>query len=448
MTRLKDVERGFKAFAIRSLGGVMGGQGERGNTPAAIDWAKGPHRVLYLRYDRIGDMVLATGIIRAIKAAQPTVTIDVLASPANARVLAGNPHVDRVLTFDKRRRSSYLATVMAMRRGRYDAVIDAMVMAPSLTTMLLMWASGAKHRIGVSDRGNEYALTIPVARLPGAVHYVDHSAALLAAFGGDVRRLQAAGEKVELQTVERRLPGASRTEGEGEGEGGGEGQGSDGFVVEAPSSGWDIWRPEIFLTAAEGAAAQGEWQRVAVGGGAGARARGEAPEDGERDSRGLRLVVNVSAGAPGRYWPESRFIAAIERLSARFPGMRTLVVGSPEDAERTMRIASASGERTGAATTPDYRQMMALVATADAALTADTSVTHIASAFGTPAVVMCARGLAPLYGPYGTTGRTVSTEGRTLESLELEPVVAALETVIADAGSRARAPDRVVSFLG
>ena len=43
--------------------------------------------MLYLRYDRIGDMVLATGIIKAIVSAQPTVTVDVLASLANAAVL-------------------------------------------------------------------------------------------------------------------------------------------------------------------------------------------------------------------------------------------------------------------------------------------------------------------------------------------------------------------------
>jgi ADP-heptose:LPS heptosyltransferase len=339
-------------------------------------------------------MVLATGIIKAIKAAQPTVTIDVLASPANARVLLNNPHVGRILTFDKRRRSSYMATVAAMRRGHYDAVIDAMVMSPSLTTMMLMWASGAKQRIGVGDRGNEYALTMPVPRLPGALHYVDHSAALLAAFGADPG----------AQKVESRL--LNETEG-----------------AIAPSSGWDVWRPEIFLSASEREAAENEWRRA----------------EGERDDRQRRLVVNVSAGAPGRYWPEERFVAAIDRVRARFPGTVTLVIGAPQDVERIQSIAGAS--RSSAAITPDYRQMMAIVAMADAALTADTSVTHIASAFGTPAVVMCARGLAPLYGPYGTKGLTVSTAGRGLDSLELEPVVAALTTVLAASGSPAEASE-------
>jgi hypothetical protein len=83
-----------------------------------------------------------------------------------------------------------------------------------------------------------------------------------------------------------------------------------------------------------------------------------------------------------------------------------------------------------AAHTPGYRQMMALVAAADFALTADTSVTHIASAFGKPALSMFGRGRAALYGPYGTAGRTVSTAGLSLESLEAGPVMEALDDML------------------
>jgi len=159
--------------------------------------------------------------------------------------------------------------------------------------------------------------------------------------------------------------------------------------------------------------------------------------------RGRRFVVNVSAGAQHRYWPEERFIEVITYFRRVFRAAQTIVIGSPEDTERMERIAAAAGA--SVAHTPDYREMMALVASADIVLTADTSVTHIASAFGTPAVVMCARGLAPLYGPYGTTGRTVSTPGRTLETLEAEPVAAALEAVIAasPSGAHRRLPGAI-----
>jgi ADP-heptose:LPS heptosyltransferase len=141
--------------------------------------------VLFLRHDRIGDMILSTGVLRAIATAQPTIQLDVLASPANASVLRGNPYVRNVVVFDRTKPSRYLATLRMLRQAKYDAVIDCMPTAPSLTTLLLMWASGATHRVGVAGRGNDAAITLPVQRRRDATHVVDQLAALAAAFGVD-----------------------------------------------------------------------------------------------------------------------------------------------------------------------------------------------------------------------------------------------------------------------
>jgi ADP-heptose:LPS heptosyltransferase len=372
-----------------------------GTLPPPPEWSSRPHRVLYLRYDRIGDMVLATGIIKAIVSAQPAVTVDVLASVANAAVLRGNPHVGRVLTIDRRRPLSYLAAMVRVRRARYDAVVDAMVMAPSLTTMLLMWASGARHRIGVAERGNDFALTLPVARVSDAVHYVDHSAAVLEAFGVDPET-EARQRAVPVTPPAMRAASETRLDGSERG-------------------GWGIWQPELFLTPTELAAGEAQWHAAS------------AQTAGDRGGAG-RLIANVSAGAGWRYWPDERFIATLERARVRFPDWPIVLIGAPEDAERMARIGRASGATV--AHTAHYREMMALVATSDVVLTADTSVTHIASAFGKPAVAMFARSREGLYGPYGTSGRVVSTPDLSLESLAVDPVVAALEAVMAATPAR------------
>ena len=60
-------------------------------------------RVLFLRHDRAGDMILSTGVMRAIARSHPTITLDVLASPANAALLDGADYVGDVIVFDKRR---------------------------------------------------------------------------------------------------------------------------------------------------------------------------------------------------------------------------------------------------------------------------------------------------------------------------------------------------------
>ena len=147
------------------------------------DWAAKPYRVLYLRYDKIGDMILSTSLINTIAASHPTITLDVLASPANAPVLAGNPSVNSVLIWDKSKPSKYAQLVRELRQARYDAVIDCMILAPSTTTLLLMLASGARHRIGVGGGINDFALTLKIPASKTAVHHIEHSAVLATAFG-------------------------------------------------------------------------------------------------------------------------------------------------------------------------------------------------------------------------------------------------------------------------
>lgn len=181
---LKELERAWKRVVFRAFGALLPGQ----RAPVAPAWGARPHRVLYLRYDRIGDMIMATPLIRAIARAHPTIALDVLASPTNGVVLAGNPHVRRVMVFDRKRIASFLRTVRALRRERYDAVIDGMVLQPSLTMLMLMLASGARYRIGIGGRANDFIYTLPVPAAPPEAHQIVQSAMTATPFGVDVQR--------------------------------------------------------------------------------------------------------------------------------------------------------------------------------------------------------------------------------------------------------------------
>src|SRR6266567_3505519 len=130
---LKRVELVWRRLWIRVLVWLM--RAPRSPIP---DWSTRPHRVLFLRHDRAGDMILSTGVMRAIARSHPTITLDVLASPANAPVIAGADYVGEVIVFDRHRLASYLPTAGWLRRANYDAVIDCMVTAPSVTTLLLI----------------------------------------------------------------------------------------------------------------------------------------------------------------------------------------------------------------------------------------------------------------------------------------------------------------------
>jgi ADP-heptose:LPS heptosyltransferase len=183
--RLKRLELWWRALWIRILVRLM----RRPSGVARPDWNARPYRVLFLRHDRAGDMVVSTGVMRAIAQSHPTITLDVLASPANATIIRDADYVDHVIAFDKKRLGDYLPTALRLRRARYEAVVDCMVTAPSVTTLLLILASRAEYRIGIAGRGNDAAfnITVPPDGRAGA-HMVDLLAALAPAFDVDLNQ--------------------------------------------------------------------------------------------------------------------------------------------------------------------------------------------------------------------------------------------------------------------
>jgi ADP-heptose:LPS heptosyltransferase len=177
--QLKALEKLVKRITNGSIALLMG-RSARGERP---DWRERKYRVLFLRHDRIGDMILSTGILRTIAQSFPTIQLDVLASKTNAPVLINEPYLGDLIVFDKKATSQFPKVFRDLRSRRYDAVIDCMVTAPSTTTLLLMLASGARYRIGVGERGNDFAYTLPVPPREHADHIVDKLGALTAAFG-------------------------------------------------------------------------------------------------------------------------------------------------------------------------------------------------------------------------------------------------------------------------
>ena len=182
---LKSLERGWRKLWISLIASVLRATGSK----SPPDWRSRPHRVLFLRHDRIGDMIVSTGVLRAIARSHPTIVLDVLASPTNEPVLRRADYVHEAVVFDKKRIGGYLGTMLRLRRTRYDAVIDCMVTAPSLTTLLLMLASGARHRVGIAGRGVDSVLTIPVPPRDRDGHMVELLAQLAVAFGVDPSRV-------------------------------------------------------------------------------------------------------------------------------------------------------------------------------------------------------------------------------------------------------------------
>ncbi len=180
---LKKLERAWKAVWLAVFCQIV--RITHRSTPEP-EWGRDSCRVLFLRPDRIGDAIVSTGIFREIVERAPNVTLDVLGSPRNEAILRMEPRLSTIHVFDRRRWSDYPRIVRELRARRYDGVIDCMVTAPSMTCLLLMIASGARHRIGIAGRGVDTALTVRVPANSGGRHIIDHLAAFGSVFDIDV----------------------------------------------------------------------------------------------------------------------------------------------------------------------------------------------------------------------------------------------------------------------
>jgi heptosyltransferase-3 len=125
-------------------------QGERGEDqaqplgPAAWDW-KTVKRVLIVRLRSIGDTVLTTPSLFALKRFLPHASVDILLEDWVAPVLDGFPHVDQIITLERKSTAARARVARQLRGNNYDVVYN---LHGGTTATLLTRATGAKHRVG------------------------------------------------------------------------------------------------------------------------------------------------------------------------------------------------------------------------------------------------------------------------------------------------------------
>ena len=106
-------------------------------------------RILCIRVDRIGDMLVSTPVLRRLHALFPDAAIDVIASPLGKVALEGNADVTRVHVYDKRRPFSWLKLLPCLF-SRHDLVVSFNA-ASHTCSMLAALARGKKK--GALNKG-------------------------------------------------------------------------------------------------------------------------------------------------------------------------------------------------------------------------------------------------------------------------------------------------------
>jgi len=102
-------------------------------------------KILIIRLDRIGDVLLSTPAIRAIRFAFLRCQLHVLVSDYTKDLLINNPHIDRLLVYKKDKLSRDYSLAIALH--------------PGLRQNYLTFISGARFRIGYTGWGGGFFLT-------------------------------------------------------------------------------------------------------------------------------------------------------------------------------------------------------------------------------------------------------------------------------------------------
>ena len=191
------------------LGGLLrlGRLGRRYSplTPQSIH----PRRILVIRLDLIGDLVLSMVIVRVLKHAYPNAEIDLLALPSSAGIVQDDPDLSEIISYNPnvwrrpqaliqpRNWREAIRTIRRLRARRYDIAVS--VFGPWAAMLAIL--SGARRRIGYGREGYPGLLTDSV---PGRhwqrgarLHEVDYCLRLARAAGSTIQE----GDRVPHLTV-------------------------------------------------------------------------------------------------------------------------------------------------------------------------------------------------------------------------------------------------------
>ena len=147
MNSLRDIVESsphLRVIETQAMYGLQGQDAAQPLAPPRWDW-QDVRKILIVRLRSIGDTVLSTPSIYALKRFLPHVDVDILVEDWVAPVLANHPHVNKVVTLE---RGGFFARAHAARQLRsagYDVVYN---LHGGTTATFLTRATGARHRVG------------------------------------------------------------------------------------------------------------------------------------------------------------------------------------------------------------------------------------------------------------------------------------------------------------
>ena len=112
-----------------------------------------PNRILIIRTDRMGDVLLSTPVFSALKQKYPNAFISVLIKPYTQDIVAGHPDVNEIIVLETPKHrfdfKTFLKNVRLLKHKNFDT---ALILYPTFYISLLCRLASIPKRIGTAYR--------------------------------------------------------------------------------------------------------------------------------------------------------------------------------------------------------------------------------------------------------------------------------------------------------
>ena len=358
---LKSCEIGFKRFVLlmfRLFGGIK-------KAPGEFDPYK-VKKVLFIRHDKLGDMVISLPIFHNLKRIYPHIRIDVICGKDNYDIVRTDPNIDKVYYYHKKPLRDY-KDIQRMRREKYDCVVDLIFGASVTATILVSLIAGRGFKLGVGKLhyARYFDKTIECERRK--YHIIESTGRVLNLFGIDLKDCDM--------------------------------------------------RPHIYF----------EDKDFDIG---------KEFIENLRQKYSTVIGINLSAGRPARTFPLPKYFRLLQMLLQEYPQAVFVLNYAPSEYWKAEKIL----EKYTINVVPiprglNIRQASGIIKHLDFLITPDTSITHIATNFDIPSVVMFSgdNGNFNEWGPYNPKIRAVrSSDFYRIEQIETEQVFETFNKVVSE----------------
>jgi len=135
-----------------------------------------------VRTDRIGDVILSTPVLEALKRCYFQSWVTMMVSPYTKDLLKHNPWVDEIMTDEQTGFKGFFGLVKSLRKKKFDCAI---LLRPTLRWALLLFLSGIRVRIGTGYRVYQFLFNCKIYEHRKTIekHELEYNLSMLSPLG-------------------------------------------------------------------------------------------------------------------------------------------------------------------------------------------------------------------------------------------------------------------------